>query len=115
MLYIRLKHKIRNAAKMTKKEFSKKNPIIQDYLFYGSFDISPDKFVIWYLFETDEELKAAESTGLCSEITNATIRNLISSGYPISDYDLNKKTLVSFTTYEDIDKKADGDIHLYFQ
>ncbi len=115
MRHFKLKHIINKAIKKTEREFSKKSPKICISYFYGAFDISPQNIVVWYLFETDEDLGIARSTGLCSEITETTIRNLILSGYPSSAFECREKSFVSFTSQEDIDKKTDGDIHLYFQ
>ena len=98
------------------------------------------------MFETDEELEIAKSSGFCAELKELTIKNLISLGYPkeavdstkidvkefnedrikiedgseedaqrIFDALANRKVMVSFTTREDIDRKANGDYRLYFQ
>lgn len=89
------------------------------------------------------ELKDAEKSGFCNELEKITVENLISLGYPKEAFELtpmdvpinkiafqggteedherilsslmNRKAMVSFTTKEDIDKKANGDYHLYFQ
>lgn len=134
---------IKKAVAKTVKAFKDRTPEINDCFFYGAFDIAPQNLVVWYLFETDEELETAKASGLCSELEEATVKNLISLGYPkeafeVSETDfsadkiivqdgmseeiqqvfgslINKKATVSFTTQEDIDKKADGDYHLYFQ
>ena len=94
------------------------------------------------MFATDNELQEAKENGLCNKLTTVTINNLISAGYPpeaFSDTYLpfrdnikfndstldqanriinmlpHKRVNISFTTQEDIDKKANGDYHLYFQ
>ena len=137
---------IKKAVENTFKAFSARTPKIFEHLFYGAFDIAPQNLVVWYLFETDEELEIAKSSGFCAELQELTIKNLISLGYPKEAVDLtktdvkefnedrikieggseedaqrifdalsNRKVMVSFTTREDIDRKTNGDYHLYFQ
>lgn len=94
------------------------------------------------MFETDDELKTARENGLCYKLSKTTIYNLINAGYPekafsetyfplddkdtftggtdeeknrFRDFLTIRKAEVSFTSKEDIDKKAHGDYHLYFQ
>lgn len=142
------KHKriIKRAIVNTVAAFDGRTPEIYEYFFYGAFDIAPQNLVVWYLFETDAELGKAKSSGLCNELEELTVKNLISSGYPKEAFGLtetdfsvfsadkidaqdgaeedirrafdsleNRKAMVSFTTKEDIDKKANGDYRLYFQ
>ena len=134
---------IKKTVVNTVKAFTDRTPEIYNNFFYGEFDSDPKKLVICYLFETDAELKYAEISGFCDELEKLTIENLISSGYPknafedtkteslekviavksgaeediqrVFDLLENKKAKVAFTTQEDIDKKANGDYHLYFQ
>ena len=138
-----LKKTIQKALKKTVDEFSNCVPHFVDYFFYGAYDIGPENLVIWFLFETDNDLKNARDSGLCDRITSTVIANLIAEGYPkeafthitknvttdrirvvnatqeqaqsIIDAIANRQAHVSFTTKEDIDKKANGDYHLYFQ
>ncbi len=134
---------IKKAIEKTVKEVAEKTPKIYEHFFYGAFDIAPQNLVVWYLFETDIELQDAKETGYCDELEKMTIDNLISLGYPKEAFALtkvdvptdkitfqggteedkerilfsltNRKAMVSFTTKEDIDKKANGDYYLYFQ
>ena len=106
---------IKKAVKATASVFKAKKPKISIHLFYGLFDKSPEKLVIWYLFETCADLETAKSVGLCTEIEKETIHNLISGGYPAEAFETAEKVKVCFTTQEDVDKKADGDYRLYFQ
>lgn len=143
ILFSRRNRIIKKAVTKTVLEFENKNLKLYDYFYYGAVDISPQNLVVWYLFETDAELEIAISSGLCNELQKATIKNLISFGYPQeSFYSANmeiptekitfqgcleedkqkmlyslahRKATVSFTTKEDIDNKANGDYHLYFQ
>ncbi len=146
MLFSMRKRIIKKAVENTVKAFSSRTPKIFEHFFYGAFDIAPQNLVVWYLFETDEELEIAKSSGFCTELKELTIKNLISLGYPkeavdstktdinnfsddrikikggseedkqrIFDALFNRKVMVSFTTREDIDRKANGDYHLYFQ
>lgn len=146
MFLSKRKRIIKKSVKNTVAAFAEKNPKIYNYFFYGEFDITPQNLVIWYLFETDDELESAKKSGLCFELKKETINNLISLGYPKEAFDIteidfsafysdkitfqndtqedtqrvfdslaNKKVTVSFATQEDIDKKANGDYHLYFQ
>ena len=137
------KHIIKKAVKETVMAFNDRTPKIYTHFFYGAFDIDPRSLAVWYLFETDAELEAAKDCGFCSEIEEATVKNLISAGYPKeafesaetkipaddiivdggTDEDMhrvfdglaNKRVKVSFTTQEDVERKANGDYHLYFQ
>ena len=134
---------IRKAVLKTVKAFDGSKPRIAEHLFYGAVDLDPRNLVVWYLFETDADLENARACGLCEDITKATVRNLLSLGYPAEGFEFghldipvekivvegvseeeaalflqrmaNRKAEVCFTTKEDIDKKANGDYHLYFQ
>ena len=132
---------IKKAVAKTVSEFAGRTPKIYQHFFYGSFDIEPQYLVVWYLFETDADLETAKSSGYCAELETATIDALIHFGYPKEAFDLTKmktpnirfcngseeerqkildsltyrKAMISFTTKEDIDRKANGDYHLYFQ
>lgn len=103
---------IKKAVKLTAAAIKDKAPQVYMHFFYGAFDIDPKNLVVWFLFKTDNELTKAKQSGLCDEIKSLTVRNLISAGYPS---DALTKNCVSFTSQEDIDKKANGDHHLYFQ
>ena len=138
----RLNKIIEKALKQTMAEFKEASPAIYRHFFYGAVDLAPQSLVVWYLFATDKELQAANENGLRDKLTEATIHNLIASGYPAeafseTDYPLNgkitfqggtteeindiiyslthRKAKVAFTTQEDIDREAHGDYHLYFQ
>lgn len=134
---------IKNAVEKTVVQFSNAVPHISKHFFYGAVDIEPENLVIWYLFETDSELEQAKQNSLCDKLKKTTINNLIEMGYPkeafcekelelspkvtFADgteekiknsiiYSLaHRKAKIAFTTEEDIDKKANGDYHLYFQ
>lgn len=134
---------IRKAIEKTMLQFSNSTPHISKYCFYGAVDIGPEYLVVWYLFEKDIELEAAKNNGLCIELYETTIHNLIEFGYPqkafcenevelspnitfsnsTDDNTMNniiyslshRKAKIAFSTEEDIDKKANGDYHLYFQ
>ena len=132
---------IKKAVKKTVLEFSDRTPKIFEHFFYGAFDIAPQYLVVWYLFQTDAELEIAKSSGYCDELEKATISNLIDLGYPQEAFEITnmgtpnitfcggteedqqnilhsltyRKAMISFTTKEDIDNKANGDYHVYFQ
>ena len=135
---------IEKAVAKTIAAFADRTPKIYQHFFYGAFDIAPENLVIWYLFETDDDLDKAQEIGLCAELDTTTTRNLIFYGYPeeavekidtssksykiefrgkASEDEINylrnalknRKAHVSFTTKEDIDREANGDYHLYFQ
>ena len=137
----RLNRIIKKGVEKTVAEFADRTPSIYEHFFYGAFELAPQNLVIWYLFETDAELESAKSSGYCDELQNATIINLIDLGYPKDAFVLtdmcvpditfvggtpgehekimqsliHRKAMVSFTTKEDIDNKADGDYRMYFQ
>ena len=132
---------IEKAVEKTVAAFVDKSPKIYQHFFYGAFDIKPQNLVVWYLFETDAELESAKSSGYCDELEKATIQNLIALGYPQEAFEITnmgtpnitfcnvtkadqqnilhsltyRKAMISFTTKEDIDNKANGDYHVYFQ
>ncbi len=138
----KLKRKIKKSVNKTIKELKNSTPKISEHFFYGSFEISPNNLVVWYLFNTNDELVLAKENGLCEQLTKKTIQNLIDEGYPKEAFEkaktyndedilysnemqeqidsimenlLNKNVSISFTTEQDIDEKANGDYHLYFQ
>ena len=135
---------IKKAVAKTIAAFADRTPKIYQHFFYGAFDIAPENLVIWYLFETDDELNIAQEIGLCAQIDDTTIKNLVYYGYPQNAVEkidttskpyklayhseatedeirylrtalVNRKAHVSFTTKEDIDRQTNGDYHLYFQ
>ena len=139
---LRLERKIKKAINKTVKEFENSIPKIADHFFYGSVELSPNNLVVWYLFKTNDELKVAKENGLCEQLKEKTTKNLLNEGYPKEAFEkvkthnveetvyanemqeqidnimenlLNKKVNISFTTEQDIDEKANGDYHLYFQ
>ena len=139
----KLERKIKKAVNKTAKEFENSTPKISQHFFYGAVWIAPQNLVIWYLFKTNDELALAKKTGLCTQLVQRTTQNLIDEGYPketiskvvaqgIEKITFNNKTseeideimkllqtgrkvMISFTTEQDIDEKANGDYHLYFQ
>ena len=139
--FSRRKRIIKKAVERTVSEFVDRTPKIFEHFFYGAFDMEPQYLVVWYLFETDAELEAAKSSGYCNELENATIRNLIDLGYPREAFEFtnmdtpnitfyvgteaeqqnifrsltHRKAMISFNTKEDIDNRANGDYHVYFQ
>ncbi len=146
MLFSKRNRIIKKAVAKIAAEFSGRSPKIADHFYYGAFDIAPQNLVVWYLFRTDGDLETAKSSGLCNELKESTVKNLISLGYPEESFDstqtavkefnddkikikggseeeiqrifddlANRKIMVSFTTQEDIDRKANGDYRLYFQ
>ena len=132
---------IKKAVEKTISTFIDKSPKIYQHFFYGAFDIAPQYLVVWYLFETDAELESAKLSGYCDELEKATIQNLIALGYPQEAFEITnmgtpnitfcggteedqqnilhlltyRKAMISFTTKEDIDNKANGDYRVYFQ
>ena len=141
MLFSKRNRIIKKAVKKTVSDFADRTPKIVEHFFYGAFDIAPQNLVIWYLFETDAQLDSAKSSGYCDDLEKATIRNLIDLGYPQEAFEVTnmgvpnitfcggtdeeqqsilhsltyRKVTISFTTQEDINNKANGDYHLYFQ
>lgn len=139
---IRLERKIKKAVNKTAKEFENSTPKISQHFFYGAVEYSPNNLVIWYLFKTNNELALAKENGLCAQLEQRTTQNLIDEGYPkeafvktktqgvekitfangtqeqinsVMDSLLNRQVKISFTTEQDIDEKANGDYHSYFQ
>ena len=141
MFLSKRKRIIKKAVKKTVLGFADRTPKIYEHFFYGAVDIGSQNLVVWYLFETDAELESAKTSGFCTELEKATIRNLIDFGYPQEAFELTnmgtpkitfcggteeeqqnilhsltyRKAMISFTTKEDIDNKANGDYRVYFQ
>ena len=138
----KLERKIKKAVDKTVKEFENSTPKISQHFFYGAIEYSPNNLVVWYLFKTNDELALAREIGLCSQLEQRTTQNLIDEGYPTEAFEktkmqgvekitfsnetqeqiekimeslLNRKVNISFTTEQDIDERANGDYHLYFQ
>ena len=143
MLFARFRRNriIDKAVKKTVADFSGRSPQIYQHFYYGAFDEAPQYLVIWYLFETDAQLESAKETGLCDALEKTTIKNLLDFGYPKEAFEItnlgpapkitfrggteeeqnyilhsitHRKAMVSFTTKEDIDRKANGNYYLYF-
>ena len=139
---LRLERKIKKAINKTVKEFESSTPRISQHFFYGAVEYSPNNVAIWYLFKTNAELEMAKENGLYDNLITRTTQNLLDEGYPKEAFEkvkthnveetvyanemqeqidnimenlLNKKVNISFTTEQDIDEKANGDYHLYFQ
>ena len=132
---------IKKAVKKTVSDFADRTPKIYEHFFYGAFDIAPQYLAVWYLFKTDAELETAKASGYCDDLEKATISNLIDLGYPQEAFEITsmdtpnitfcggteedqqnilhsltyRKAMISFTTKEDIDNKANGDYRMYFQ
>ena len=139
----KLERKIKKAVNKTAEEFENSNPKISQHLFYGSVWIAPQNLVIWYLFKTNAELELAKENGLCERLISRTTQNLLDEGYPKEAFSkvvaqgiekitfdnktseeideimkllqTGRKVMISFTTEQDIDEKANDDYHLYFQ
>lgn len=94
------------------------------------------------MFNTNDELTLAKENGLCDSLISQTTQNLLDEGYPKEAFErtkiqvaekityanevqeqidnimeslLNKKVMISFTTEQDNEEKANGDYHFYFQ
>ena len=125
MLFSKRNRMIEKAVQKTVSEFADRTPGIYEHFFYGAFDIAPQNLVVWYLFRTDVELETAISSGYCDDLEKGTIRNLIDLGYPQEAFSITnmgspnrafyRKAAIAFTSKEDIDNKANGDYHVYFQ
>ena len=140
-LFSKRKRIIEKAVERTASEFVDRTPKIFEHFFYGAFDMEPQYLVVWYLFESDMELETAKASGYCDDLEKATILNLIDLGYPQEAFEITnmgapnitfcggtdeeqqsilhsltyRKAMISFTTKEDIDNKANGDYRVYFQ
>jgi hypothetical protein len=103
---------VSGATDRVAKEISACGPPLKHRLFYGASAIHPRHLVTWYIFDTDGELKAAAEIGLTSKIDALTRRELATGGYPEVGIPLMH---VSFTSKEDVDRKAGGNYFLYFK
>lgn len=134
--------RIIKAIEKTVADFHGSIPAIYQHFFFGAYHIAPQYLAIWYLFKTDKELQTAKENGLCEQLIEATITNLVSAGYPAEAFSApyvppnakipfenaaseQEKSMMDklfrqtagiyFTTKEAIDREAHGDYHLYFQ
>ena len=116
-LFSRRKRIIKKAVDNTVKALGSRTPKIFEHFFYGAFDISPQNLVIWYLFETDKELEIAKESGFCDELKELTIKNLVSTGYPIEAVTSTEtdtcefsddRIKTKFTTEEDVKRIFDA-------
>lgn len=96
MCFSKRKRIIKKAVEKTVKALGSRTPKIFEHFFYGAFDIALQNLVIWYLFETDEELEKAKASGFCAEIKELTVKNLISSGYPKDAFGTEKTAVTDF-------------------
>ena len=105
---------IKKAVAKTIAAFANRTPKIYQHFFYGAFDIAPQNLVVWYLFDLGYPQEVFE-------ITNMGAPNITFCGGTEEEQQsilhslTHRKAMISFTTKEDIDNKANGDYHLYFQ
>ncbi|HWU26329.1 MAG TPA: hypothetical protein VN154_07995 [Rhizomicrobium sp.] len=89
----------------------RKPPIFMQ-TFYGAISIDPRFLAVWYIFKTEDELRAAKTTGFTQTLDELTRELLDARGYPNFAVGL---IAVSFTSDEDIFKKTGGDYPRYFK
>ena len=134
---------IKKAIAKTVAQFITRTPAIYEHYFYGAYNISPENLVIWFIFETNEDLKCAKQTDLCKEIESAAIQHLLSLGYPKTAFEPIRRDIpidkiniqgcsdkmqdtilrsithrtasIAFTSKENIKEKANGSYYLYFK
>ena len=73
---------IKKAIAKTVSAFFDRTPKIYQHFFYGAFDLAPENLVIWYLFETDDDLDKAQEIGLCAELENKNLKMSVYTNQP---------------------------------
>ncbi|HBL85080.1 MAG: hypothetical protein A2Y17_11410 [Clostridiales bacterium GWF2_38_85] len=120
--------------------YKNENPKIADVFYYGADKKAPENLAVWFMFETNEDLKAAMANGLTFAIIKITKDALIDNGYPKEIFNMPNFSLpiiesenhndiqhisidaiaseplskVYFTTLQDIDEKSHGNRYYYF-
>ena len=119
---------IKKSVDATLLQIENDSPRIFKHCYYGAFWVSPGSLVIWYIFKTDAEWEEAKENGLTNQLKLLTFHNLMSFGYPLmaipskfipenkrdKESSRGKKVFVAFTSDEDVQNKAGGDYHVYF-
>lgn len=103
---------VEDALLRVRSQIASRLPPVHSHLFFGAMGIHPKHLVTWYLFRTNSDREAAKQSGLTSEIESATRKELAAGGYSQDGLDLMK---VAFTSDEDIQNKAGGNLWLYFK
>ena len=103
---------IKGAVDGVLKRVEGQKPVVFTHTFYGAITVDPRFLAVWYIFKTEDDLRAAKASGLTRTLDTLTREFLDARGYPNFAIGL---VAVSFTSEEDIYKKTGGDYVRYFQ
>lgn len=133
---------IRQSLKNIENNYKYASPNIIGSFYYGEYKQNPNLLSILFFFDKENDYKNAKRKKLTEEIKLLTINELINNGYPRDAFkpkndflfgedkvsndslisikffadEMNKQCVtISFTSNEDIQNKADGNIFLYLK
>ncbi len=133
---------IKKSLKNIENNYKHVSPKIMSSFYYGEYKNSPNLLSILYIFDKETDCDKAKSKKLTDEIECATVNELINNGYskyafkPKNDFfteddkvsdglltaieffadEMNRRCVnISFTSNEEIQNKADGNIFLFLQ
>lgn len=78
----KLKNLLRTAIFKTDSLIKEKEPKFVEHYIFGDIKADPKNLVVWYVFETKDDLIRAKKNGLTNFISNAFLEQLKENGYP---------------------------------
>ncbi len=75
---------------------------------------APDSYLIYYLFQTDDQLESAKQTGLKSQILQQTKQALIQQGFSAGFLQKNPG-FIAFVSDETVKRDYEGNHYYYFR
>lgn len=87
-------------------------PAFHNFMFFGIIGYDPAALKVWYFFTTDDDLRKAKNSGVAVRLIDETRTALRKNGYPKK---VIPAILISFASYEDVERTAGGDYYKYLK